>query len=433
MNKRLQITLLILLPPLLLLAVLAAFAETSGEKAKAGETAASDSIWVITDVHFLSGRLRDESPYFTAFIQEGDGKNLLIQDELTTGLLEEIKRERPAALLVTGDMTFNGEKKSHKDFAKYLGRIEALGTEVYVIPGNHDIQNPWARSFKGGRASSVPSVTPREFRSIYSDYGFDRALTEDKGSLSYLAEPVPGLQILMLDSCIYDNNYTYGIPWTGGRLSDETRQWIESAAAPGREEGKKIIAALHHSLLEHNPVVSDGFTIDDNTALADFFASLEIRSFLSGHIHVQDIIEKETAWGTVRDISTNALSVFPHNTGRLEREGGSWIYSVRSLAESDSFTESFRQEAEGFFRESSNRLIWKTLGESSFSPGELDLMAELFASANLNFFAGREADNTRDIDPEILRLFRTLKNSFLDSYLQSILNDSSPGDRKTEI
>ncbi|MDC7239112.1 MAG: metallophosphoesterase [Spirochaetales bacterium] len=387
---------------------------------------------MITDVHFLSNELSDESPLFKGMIEDGDGKNLLIQDEILRGLLSEIERKRPAALLITGDITFNGEKKSHRKFARILKSIESMGTEVYVIPGNHDLLNPWARTFKGGVVSGTATISPDEFRSIYRKFGYDKALSRDKETLSYLIEPLPGLQVLMLNSCIYANNLVYGIPQPGGRITPSTKKWITESIAGSAE--KKIVAALHHSVLEHNRVVSDGYTIEESTEVADFFTELGITSFLTGHIHIQDIVNVEKSNGAVlRDISTNALSVYPHNYGIIWHAENGWHYRAESLVQGGPFDEDFRNSAEDFFIGSSNRLIWKFLGDGNYTEEELNAMSTLFARANLNFFSGNESLNSTEIRAEDLELFYKEDNGFLSSYLESILEDHGPGDQETSL
>ncbi len=38
----------------------------------------------------------------------------------------------------------------------------------FVIPGNHDIENPWARNYVGDELIKIDSITNDEFRDIYA-------------------------------------------------------------------------------------------------------------------------------------------------------------------------------------------------------------------------------------------------------------------------
>jgi len=74
------------------------------------------------------------------------------------------------------------------------------------VPGNHDIQNAGAASYSGDATTPVPSIAPADFSTIYQDFGLGDAISRDPDSLSYVAELVPGLWLLALDSCIYGPN-----------------------------------------------------------------------------------------------------------------------------------------------------------------------------------------------------------------------------------
>ena len=58
-----------------------------------------------------------------------------------------------AALILSGDLSFNGEKTSHEELAGKLFKLQEQGIPVLVLPGNHD---------KIGRAS----CRERVFRAV---------------------------------------------------------------------------------------------------------------------------------------------------------------------------------------------------------------------------------------------------------------------------
>ncbi len=419
-----------ILPVFLLVLLLLSFSGIGRNGAQA-ESGNSD-IWIITDIHYLSDKLRDQGPVFTGFIQSGDGKNILRIDAILSGFYASVEKNRPAALLVTGDLTFNGEKQSHRDLAKWFRKIESLGTRVYVIPGNHDINNPWARKITEDEIQQVPGVSPEEFARIYRNFGYKNALSYDPASLSYLIEPVPGFLVFMLDSCRYDRNLAYGVPVGSGAISSETREWITERVRDPELQGKNAAVAMHHTLLEHNPMVSDGFTVNDSENLQDFFSTLGLRTFLSGHIHIQDIIHRERADGRILDITTNALSVYPHNYGVLSLSRKNPEYTAVSLSDSPEHIEQdVLPSLRSFFIQSSDQMVRKTLDAGLYSADEIDRMSEFLSLANLNFFAGRE--DPHRINPETLELFRRDGSSFLRGYLESILRDLPPGDQSEPL
>lgn len=395
------------------------------------------SIAVITDVHFLSERLHDKGSLFNKLVNKGDGKNLFIQKELLSAFVHGLEKDKPAALLITGDLTFNGEKLSHKELTSWLRIIENLGMDVYVIPGNHDINNPKARKFFKDKAGKVDTVSPEQFRSIYKDFGYSAALSYDQSTLSYLIEPIPGIQFLMLDTNLYKNNLSNGYSDPLGALGESTRSWIREKAETAKTDNKKLFVAMHHSLIEHNIMVSRGFTILDNDLLIDMFTSLQIEAVLSGHIHIQDIIEERNENGKIYDIATSAFPVFPHNYGILEFSEQNWIYKTENVdvagwAGEKGITDNnlldFDQYSADFFNGFSHDMTSRSLAEAGYEPSEITEMSRIAGILNLNFFAGTEEKNTSDLEGVDLESLFQDSDSFLLKYLESIVRDSEPSD-----
>ena len=80
----------------------------------------------------------DEDPIAT------DGKTVQYNRELFNELLNKVKKEKPTYFIVTGDISYNGDYKSHVEIASKLQEIKEEGIIPLVIPGNHDteIENP---------------------------------------------------------------------------------------------------------------------------------------------------------------------------------------------------------------------------------------------------------------------------------------------------
>jgi 3',5'-cyclic AMP phosphodiesterase CpdA len=147
-------------------------------------------IYVTNDVHYLAESLHDRGPRFQRVINERGGKNIDAQEGILGGFRFSAEWEKPDGILFNGDLTYNGERESHLALARYLDELERSGTRVYVIPGNHDINNPLARSFFRDHARVTESVSPREFEKIYRNFGYDEAVSRDRKTLSYVAEPL---------------------------------------------------------------------------------------------------------------------------------------------------------------------------------------------------------------------------------------------------
>ncbi|KWX89356.1 hypothetical protein AMQ83_01125, partial [Paenibacillus riograndensis] len=209
------------------------------------------SFWVATDTHYLDKDLQDGGAAFQAYVNGGDGKILPYSEELMEALVYDVEQKKPKFLILSGDLTNNGETSSHKKLAEKLKRVEEAGTEVYVIPGNHDLNNPWARSFKADKQIVAKHIAPEDFTEMYADFGYSEALSRDKDSLSYLVNAAPGLYLLMIDSSQYANNESYGFPQTDGRILPSTLSWMDDCAKLAAGKQASIITVMHQNLPTH--------------------------------------------------------------------------------------------------------------------------------------------------------------------------------------
>ena len=65
-------------------------------------------------------------------------------------------------LLVSGDLTKDGELEGHKEFSARLQQVQkdVPGMKVYVINGNHDVRNENARTSTPPTARPFPQRAP---------------------------------------------------------------------------------------------------------------------------------------------------------------------------------------------------------------------------------------------------------------------------------
>ncbi len=71
-----------------------------------------DEIWIITDLHHLSQDLFDDGEAFSYIEKTAAGKDLRYGKERMEALVEQVGREHPSLLLVSGDLTLNGENRA---------------------------------------------------------------------------------------------------------------------------------------------------------------------------------------------------------------------------------------------------------------------------------------------------------------------------------
>lgn len=377
------------------------------------EGAGPHTLLIATDLHYISPALTDHGTYFTRMLENSDGKVTAYIDELTDAFLQEVIARRPDCLILSGDLSFNGARKSHEDLAAKLRSVREAGIPVYVIPGNHDLYSYASASFSGDSYTRVDSVTADEFAAIYRDFGFDAALSRDPYSLSYTAEPVPGVRLLMLDT---------NTRHMEGAVAQNTFTWLEAELQRARQDGARVIAVSHQNLLAHSSLLSSGYVIANASLLCSLYERYGVSVNLSGHIHMQHTAARANG---LPEIATSSLAVSPCQYGVLDIAGDTAQYrtevvDVASWAKAAGRTDDnllhFRQYAAGFFAVTTLRQAAAQLG----SAPDASAMATWLASLNAAYFSGR----MDAVDPASDMAARWMDaDAFFSRYVQSILSE----------
>lgn len=395
------------------------------------------SFWVATDTHYLDKALQDGGAAFQAYVTGGDGKMLPYSDELAEALVYDVQRQKPQFLILSGDLTNNGEAGSHKELAAKLHRIESMGTSVYVIPGNHDINNPWARSFDGDKQVVTDHIDAGDFTGIYKDFGYSEAVSRDADSLSYLVKAASGLWLLMIDSSQYANNEKYNFPQTDGRILPSTLSWMDDCVKLAAREHASIITVMHHNLLSHTSMAVSGFKLNNSQETMKTLRKDGLNLVLSGHIHMQDIrrdpaVDAYDPALPVYDIATSAMAVNPHQYGAMTFDPVSRAVTYKTAAvdvegwaeaagSSDPHLLKFKAYAEEKFAGESYDKALHRLKDSTFSAAEKESMAEVMAKLNVKYFAGTAAASLAEITAMPgYKLWESMEGGFMSGYIRSM-------------
>lgn len=230
-----------------------------------------------TDLHYLSPELTDYGTGFMRMVGNGDGKLTQYAPEITDAFLEEVEKLHPDALILSGDLSFNGEKTSHEELAGKLFKLQEQGIPVLVLPGNHDILYPFAAQFEAETVTRTERVSGEEFRDIYGSLGYQDAAGKDEESLSFLYELSERVWLLLLDANTED---------APGRIKDSTMQWAERQMKRAEEAGASIITVTHQNVLAQNKLLSQGFLLDHHEEMEQLLKAHGIALNLSGHVHI---------------------------------------------------------------------------------------------------------------------------------------------------
>lgn len=366
------------------------------------------TFFAASDIHYLAKGLTDNGQAFKKFISDGDGKELGFINEIMDAFANDIEKKKPDVLIISGDLTCNGEKQSHMELAARLREIERIGTSVYVIPGNHDILNPYARGFKEDEQYVTDYINDKDFSEIYGDFGYNEAISRDKNTLSYLAAPSEDVWLLMLDTAQYKNNLTLGQPELDGRIPDETLQWIKKCSDLAKSKGARIITVMHHSLINHSEAVNKGFTINNSKDAALVLQQCGIDLALTGHIHLQDIKYLKNDAGTIYDISTACLSIYPQKYGILKYSKRDGIYYTTDSVDVDGWSKgmgikdetlnNFRDFSKKYFGDRDySKVVSRLAITDLYTSEDLKLMADTYKTLDLRYTEGLKEVATEEM------------------------------------
>lgn len=268
------------------------------------------TIYVATDMHVMDSSLIVSEGEALAFTFAHDRKMLRHSTEAFEAFVDSAIIHHADVLLLSGDLTKDGERVSHEHVARTLEKARKAGVECYVIPGNHDISNSNACYYDGDRTYPAESVTVQEFADIYRHFGYDDTIVRDPHSLSYVCEPVSGLVLLCIDASIYGDVLNKGV------IGRPTLEWILKQIDDAKARGKQVFAMMHQQLADHVDGLNDmmdTFAIKDADDIACLLAEHGVHLVFTGHTHYSDAAtiwnDKHTA--SLTDVTTGSIITYP--------------------------------------------------------------------------------------------------------------------------
>lgn len=266
---------------------------------------AQKKMMVFSDPHVMAPELLvNRGAAWTNYL-DGQRKLVDYSQQLFDEMIARIKIARPDLVLITGDLTKDGEQVSHQYVIHKLDELRALDIKVLVIPGNHDRgTNANARYYDGDGTSDAAVADNDWFAEKYANFGYGDDSEREANTLTYACEPIDGLVVIGIDS------------GTKGELSKRTLDWIITKTAIARENGKRVIAMMHHPLIPHFTGVEnfvETSVIKDYEMTRNIMADTGIKVLFTGHIHTSDIAKDWDAYKEkdIYDVNTGSLISYP--------------------------------------------------------------------------------------------------------------------------
>lgn len=321
-------------------------------------------IMVLTDPHVLDTSLIANTQSMEQMLNS-NRKMLDMSEAAMTALIDSALQLQPDVVLIPGDLTKDGELVSHQKVASLLSRLTTAGIPAYVIPGNHDVGNPSAYSYKTDPATKVATIDYAQFRTLYANYGYTGAVAYDEGSMSYVADIVPGVTLLAIDA----SNNNAG----DGAISDATLAFLMAQTDSAEARGNVVIAMQHWQLLEHvdnQSMFMSSATLTNREQVRDSLMAHGVGLIFTGHFHISGITTYHAEdGGQMVEVTTGSPITFPCPYRLLDVTKNDSVLSVdietRYIASLDTITDmwSFSHD----WMDQHIRVIIPTLSNKVFS------------------------------------------------------------------
>lgn len=329
---------------------------------------------VLSDLHYMHPDiLINEGKAFDEYNAE-ECKLLRESGDILNAAIEKIRVRRPEFVIICGDMTKDGEVICHQWVADRFRELEnEIGTKVYVVPGNHDMNNPHSLYYDGDNTSEAPSATEEQFAGIYADLGYAEAVARREGTLDYMAYPTKGIAFIGVDS--NEKNTSEKVLVQGG-LTREQTEWIKTMVQKAHSDGRYVIMAMHHNLVDfydHAQLIRGANIANarykdyDNPSLIGDLCNAGIDVVFSGHSHMHSITNAQCGSRTIYSIVTSSLVNLPiaFRSGVITEDGRMTLTSC-DLKDSDKSLqkkgEQYWLDLSDYYMKEASDIAWDTAG-----------------------------------------------------------------------
>ncbi|OFL14071.1 serine/threonine protein phosphatase [Anaerococcus sp. HMSC068A02] len=322
------------------------------------------SLSILSDIHILARSLMANNKEFNMAIKY-DRKFLVEGEGLLKKALELASLNDSKYIIIPGDLTKDGEKKSHLEVMEILKSWTYKNPQrkIFLIPGNHDINNKQAFDYKNLKKTDY--IEPREFFEIYDFLYKDKVLEFYKNSNifkshldfvnkrfnrdfkysyycqgygSYLAridnnlENKNSLTLLFIDtsiySCDYEQNHKDGKTNVVGALDKNVMKWAIEKIDEAKARKDMIFVISHHAFIPNfrdqrlvlGPFIIKNWNekyIDDDPRINDklpieVLADMGVKFLFTGHLHENGTAKYKSVLGNeIFNIQTGSTVTYP--------------------------------------------------------------------------------------------------------------------------
>lgn len=392
---------------------------------------------VISDLHYYDVSLGTSGKAYEACLKSD--RKLLAESAYIIGkAIDNILGSDVKLVLVSGDLTKDGELLNHQKVIEQLSRLTEKGIKVLVIPGNHDVNNPGAVKYIGAGSTRVPNISGSQFAEMYGAFGYNDAIARDKNTLSYVSEPVSGLWVVALDTCRSRENIPGQEEIYSGILLQSQVDWLEEMLDRANSEGKAVIILQHHGVVEHWPGQSKlhpEYILPDYKHVGRLYSSYGVRIAITGHYHSQDVTYgsfKDN--GYLYDIETGSLSTPPCPVRYCTISGSKLTLSREALIDKLYPGTDFAEKGKKFVHENVSSEAYFKLREYKVTSKDAKKIADLVGSGFVAHNYGDENPAERPtFNPASLGIWSRVVYATQKYVMDGLWKDLSPADNNVTL
>ena len=262
----------------------------------------------LTDLHFYANERIGSSGAVYKLKCDLDQKCMAESGAIVDAAFKSLCEDKEIDIvLISGDLTFDGEKQSHDALKEKLQMLKDNGKRVFTTFATHDFFMHARKYTDEEGETELPKYTRAELRQLYNDFGYGEAIAEHENSYSYCVQLSDDVRMLALnDDGDFDAFCGY---------YDDLLEWIKDQVEDAKKAGCEIFAMTHHPVVEPSPVYplfSHKAMLGGYETTTPYLADLGIKYVFVGHTHIHDIDYIETEKGNrLYQINTAALTAYP--------------------------------------------------------------------------------------------------------------------------
>lgn len=336
------------------------------------------NITVLTDTHYYSKKSGTSGKAY----ENARAKTQVLlaeSSEVLESAFNQIAADNESdILLISGDVTSNGELTAHKEFIDLLRNFKSKGKKVYVITATHDFRGAGVtNAYDGDNVIQTPTATRDMLYDMYREFGPDEAISVHRDSMSYVVQLCDGYRLFALND---DSNLN-----GKSGFSDECFEWIIAQAEKARNDGQFIIAMTHHPLIAPSPIyelIGKGDMLGDYEFRLHQLADIGIQFILTGHTHIHNISASQSEKGNViYDICSGSPIGYPGVIRKIliNPDKGTVNASTDYVKDPDSFLKEGRNLRNVF----ENQLIGTIKGMIQAAGEDVDKLAQMATSISI--------------------------------------------------